>query len=327
MLLCSIGLVVGCGTKETPATAAEKYPDKPITLIVPFAAGGSADLVARSMEKPAEKYLGKTFIIKNIPGGAGTIGWSELIVSEDDGYTLSIVTTGALLQSLYKERQYHYSSALDPLVQVMSEPVIAVTQSEQPWNSMKELIGYAGQNHGKIKFGHPGLGSGSHVVGEMLSVAGGVEFPQVPFKGDSEALAALLGGHVQFILTAPTSVREHVKAGTVKVLGVATDKRISDPVFNSAPTFQEQDINVMYSYWLGIAAHKGLDKEVKAKLLDGLEKIVNDPDFVRNMKAMGVEVEYLNHEDFFQKWLKETRRLTKVVKESGIAEKIAEQKK
>ena len=326
MLLCSMGLVGGCGTKDKPATATEKYPDKPITLIVPASAGGTNDMMARSMEKLSEKYLGQPFIVKNVPGGSGTIGWNEVIVSKDDGYTLSTVTTTALLQPLYGEVQYHYPSALDPLVQVISTPIVAVTRSDMAWNNMRELVDYIKHHSGEVKFGHPGLGSGSHVVGEMIGVKSDINLPQVPFRGDSETLAALLGGHVQLIFVAPSSVKEHVKAGKVKMLGVATDKRMSEPEFSDVRTFQEQGIDVVFGFWFGIASHKGIPSDVKSKLLKGLEKIINDPEYSQTMRAMGVSIDYLGHEEFSDKWLNESERLRKIVKETGIAEKIASQK-
>lgn len=326
MLLCSIGLISGCGTNEKPAAAVEQYPNKPITIIVPFSPGGGHDMMSRAMEKLAQKHLGQTFVIKNVPGASGTIGWNELTTSEPDGYTLGTVATSAMLQPLYKTTQYHYPSALEPLVQVMDMSVIVVVRAEQPWNDMKDLINYAKEHPGEIKFGHSGLGTGSHIAGEMINMKAGVNMPQVPFKGDSESLASLLGGHIQAIIAPPPIVKEYVKSGRLKVLGIASTKRINDPILSNVPTLQEQGIDVVFSFWYGLAVHKGMPKEIKAKLLAGLEKIVNDPEYVDNMKKMGMDVEYLGQQEFEEKWLSDYTRLGKIVKESGIAEKIAAQK-
>ena len=326
MLLCSMGMVAGCGTKETPATAAEKYPDKPITLIVPFAAGGSTDLLARSMEKVFTKYLNQPLIVKNVPGGAATIGLNEIAGAEPDGYTLGIVSIGVMLQPLYGQTRYHYPSALDPLVQVTSLPTIAVVQADKPWNNIGDLINYAKQNPGKVKFGHPGLGSGNHVAGEMFGQIASISMDQVPFKGEAEALAALLGGHVQVIFTTPSSIQEHVKSGKLRIIGIGANKRSSDPLLSNVPTFKEQGIDVEFSFWQGIAVHKVMEPEVKAKLLSALEKVVNDPEYIQNMKALGMEVDYLGQKEFEEKWLSDTVRFRKIVQETGIAEKIAAQK-
>nr|NSL48270.1 tripartite tricarboxylate transporter substrate binding protein [Dendrosporobacter quercicolus DSM 1736] len=322
-----MGLVAGCGTKETPATAAEQYPDKAITLIVPYAAGGSSDMLARAIGKVAYKHLGQNIVIKNVPGAGGILGWNELVKSGEDGYALGTVDTGALLQPLYGTTPYHYPSALDPLVQIMEQPFVAVVRSDSPWNSLSELVDYAKQHPHAVKFGHSGLGNTNHVVGEMLAQNAEITLDQVPFKGVSESLAAVLGGHVELMFSAVPAIQEHVKSGTVKVIGIAATKRMSDPLYSNVPTFQEQGVDVVFGFFLGIAAHKGMPKEVKAKLLDALEKTVNDPEYIETMRKLGMEVNYLGHEEFFQKWLKETRRLAKVVKESGIVEKIAEQKK
>lgn len=294
---------------------------------MPYAAGGSHDLMVRAMEKVAKKHFGQAIIVKNMPGAGATIGWNELAGSEADGYMLATVSTTALLQPLYSQTRYHYPSALDPLVQILDMPVIAVTQYEQPWNNMTELVSYARKHPGVVKFGHGGLGAGGHVVGEMVAMRAEVNLPQVPFKGESEAFAALLGGHVQLIFTTPLSIKEYVKSGKVKVLGIAAEKHLTDPVFSNVPTFQEEGLDIVFSSWVGLVAPKVMPPEIKGKLLDNLEKIVNDPEYIQNIKGLGMEVSYLGHDDFLKKWLKETRKLTQVVKESGIAEKIAEQKK
>ncbi|WP_245698200.1 Bug family tripartite tricarboxylate transporter substrate binding protein [Dendrosporobacter quercicolus] len=327
MLLCSMGMVAGCGTKETPAAVAEKYPDKAITLIVPYTAGGANDMMARAMGKVAYQHLGQNIIIKNVPGAGGILGWNELVESGEDGYTLGTVTTSALLQSAYGTTGYHYPSAIDPLVQIMELPSVIVVRSDSDWNNINDLINYARQHPGAVKYGHGGLGGVTHVVGEMTAKKVGVNLSQVPFKGDSEALAALLGGHIQVQFSSPPMLQEHIKSGTIKALGVTSMKRMNDPVFSNVPTLQEQGVDVVLSIFWGIGAHKGMPPEIKAKLLAGLEKTVNDPEYIENMRKLGMEVNYLGHEEFFQKWLKETRILTKIIKESGIAEKIAEQKK
>nr|WP_092069746.1 tripartite tricarboxylate transporter substrate binding protein [Dendrosporobacter quercicolus]NSL46602.1 tripartite tricarboxylate transporter substrate binding protein [Dendrosporobacter quercicolus DSM 1736] len=319
--------LAGCGTKETPATVAEKYPDRPITLIVPFAAGGTTDMVARAMERVAYKHLGQNLMIKNVTGAGGSLGWNELVESNDDGYTLGIVVTSVLLQSLYEQSRYHYTSALDPLVQIMDVPPVVVVRADKSWKDMTELIKHAKEHPSDIKLGHQGLGTGNHVAGERINRKVGINVPQVPFKGDSEVVAALLGDHVQYIIVPPPVIKEYVKSGMVKVLGTTAMKRMTDPVFSNAPTLQEQGIDVVFSSWYGIAVHKGLPPEIKAKLLAGLEKTVNDPEYIENMKKLGMEVDYLGHEEFFKKWLVDARQLKEVVKESGITEKIAAQKK
>ena len=326
MLLCSIGLIGGCGTKEKPVTAAEKYPDKPIALIVPFAAGGSNDIVARAMEKVSYKHLGQNIIVKNVPGAGGVLGWNELVESDDDGYTLGAVTTSILLQPLYGTTGYYYPSAIDPLVQILELPAVVVVRSDSAWNNINDLIANAKQHPGNIKFGHGGLGAATHVVGEMIAQTAGVKIAQVPFKGEAESIAALLGGHIQFVIASPISISEHVKGGKLKILGIADMKRSNGSLLSGIPTLQEQGVDVVFTFWFGIGVHKGIPKEAKAKLLTALDKTINDPEYIEHMKKLGMEVNYLGHEKFLDKWLNESERLKKIVKETGIAEKIAAQK-
>lgn len=324
ILLALGGLAGGCMPQNKMAVA--QYPTKPITLIVPFAAGGSVDMMARTIEKVALKHLGQPIVVTNIPGGAATIGWNELAGAKPDGYTIGIVGLSSLLQPLYGETRYHYPTALEPFVQVMSIPAIAVVRADQPWSNVQDLLNYARQHPGEIKYGHPGLGSGNHVAGEMVTMNSGVNLIQVPFKGEAEALTALLGGHIQLMFTTPPSIKEHVKSGKVKVIGVAREQRLTDVVFSGAPTFKEQGLDVILSFWYGFGAPKGLPETEKTRLIAGLQAMVNDPEFKQNMEKSGMPIEFLGPEDFNEKWAADSARLKKIVKDTGIAERIAGQK-
>lgn len=324
--LLSLGLLTG-GCSLQSNTVANQYPTKPITLIVPFAAGGSVDMMARTIEKVAPKHLGQTVVVTNIPGGGGTIGWNELSGAKPDGYTVGVVVLSTLLQPLYGETKYHYPTALEPLIQVVSIPAVAVVRADQPWGNLQELLVYSRQHPSEIKYGHPGLGSGNHVAGEMVTLATGASMAQVPFKGESEALAALLGGHIQMVFTTPPSIKEHLKSGKVRVVGVATEQRLTDPVFSNVPTFKEQGVDVLLSFWYGFGAPKGIPEAEKSKLIAGLQAMVNDPEFKTNMEKSGMPVEYLGAQEFQQKWITDSGRLAKIVKDTGIAERIANQKK
>lgn len=316
----------GCSRGTKQSVAPNQYPAKPITIIVPFAAGGSMDMVARLLEKTAPKHLGQPLAVVNVPGGAGTIGMNELAGSKTDGYTIGVVSIGAILQPLYGQTRYHYPTALDPLVKVTTTPhVVAVLSGK--WQNVSELVSYAKEHPKEIKFGHSGLGSGTHLVGEMFAREADISIVQVPFKGESESLAALLGGHVQFIVVAPSTVKEHMKNGTIKVLGVANEKRLTIPGFEALPTIKEQGVNVVLAAEHGIAAPKGIPAELKAKLTAGFKEMINDPVFKNNMEAIGMEAEYLGPEEYGAKWVEDNEKLTKIVKETGIVDLIVSQKK
>lgn len=329
LLLVSLFIITaaGCGT-PTKQEPAEKYPAKPITMIVPYGAGGSADLMGRAMEKLSMKYFGQPMVVLNKPGGAATIGWNELAGAKPDGYTIGYVAGSALLQPHYTQTRYHYPTALEPLAQALKLPVLLSVRADQPWQNLEDLINYAKQHPGALKFGHSGLGSGIHIVGEMFVKEAGVNIAQVPFPGgEPESLAALLGGHIQVLFSTPVAIKEHVKTGRVRVLGVAEERRMTDPELKNVPTFKEKGVDVSLNLWFGIAAPKGLPPDVKTRLNEGLKGIFNDPEFIKNMTDLGLPVEYIGPQEFADKWVSESTRLTKIIQETGILERIASQKK
>jgi tripartite-type tricarboxylate transporter receptor subunit TctC len=303
-----------------------QYPAKPITVIVPFAAGGTTDTIARVLEKSAQQHLGQPFVVVNKPGGAATIGMNELAGANPDGYTIGIVPVSVMLQPLYGPTRYHYPTALEPLAKVASAPAMISTLANQPWQNLSELVDYAKKHPGEIKFGHAGLGASPHITGEAFAREAGIDIVQVPFKGDSESLAALLGGHIQLIVTTPSSIKEHIRNGTIRVLGVAEEKRLTLSGFEDVPTLKEQGINVAFSFWNGIGAPKGLPPMEKAKLAAGFKEMINDPGFKKDMADIGMSVEYLGPDEFSEEWITDNAELTKIVNETGIANLIAAQK-
>ena len=328
LVSCScIAIILGGCSMSTGSVTSAKYPTKPITVIVPFAAGGSADLMARALEKSSKKYLGQPLVITNVTGGAGTLGMNEIAGAKPDGYTIGAIGANVILQPLYGETRYHYPTAMEPLVQVVSSPSVVAVLADKPWNNINDLVDYAKNRPGEIKFGHAGLGTTAHVVGEMFAKEAGIKVFQVPFKGDSEALTALLGGHVQFIPGTPSSLKEHVKSGKVKILGVAEENRLTIPGFENVPTLKEQGINVAFNFWIGVVGPKGIPAEERAKLTAGLKEMINDPEFKQSMLDIGMSVEYLGPNEFSDRWAEANVKLTKIVKETGIADIIRAQKK
>jgi tripartite-type tricarboxylate transporter receptor subunit TctC len=321
-------IIGGCGSVQNKsASAPEKYPNRPITLSVPFSAGGTVDLVARALEKNAPKHLGQPLVIVNKPGGGGVISWNEVAGTKPDGYTLGLTTVGLILQPLYSPTKYNYPTALDPLAQVTISPIVVAVRADQPWQTLDDLINYAKEHPGAIKYGHPGLGTIVHVTGEAFAKEAGISIDQVPFLGTPEGIAATLGGHIQLLFSPIAEMKEHVKSGKVRVLAVAGDKRLTQPEFAQVPTFKEQGLNVGFSLWIGVGAPKGLPEDVKNKLTEGFKGIAQDPAFKKNLEDMGLAVEYLGSQESVDKWISDSASLAKIVKETGIAERIASQKK
>jgi len=175
---------------------------------------------------------------------------------------------------------------LDPLAKVATAPATIRTLANQPWTNINDLITYAKKHPGEIKFGHAGLGSSSHIAGEMFAQETGIDIVQVPFKEDAESLVALLGGHIQLIITGtPTVLKEYSNNGTIRLLGVFEEKRLSIPGLETVPTLKEQGINVALSFWNGIAAPKGLPLTEKARLAAALKQMISNPSFKKDMES------------------------------------------
>lgn len=326
-LLAMSIFIGGCTSMQTakvPETP--KYPARPITMIVPFSAGSAMDITARMLEKDAVNKLGQPLVIVNKPGGTGTIGWNELVSSSADGYTVGMSGIDVILQPLYGATKYNYQTALEPVAQISPCPLVMVIKGDQPWENVAELIDYAKSHPKELKFGHWGTGSISHVVGQHFAQTTEISLEQVPFRGGAEAVTALLGGHVQIAFLSPLSVKEHMKSGTVKVLAVTTEQRLTDPIFAQVPTFKELGLDLVISDWFGVVAPKEMPVEIRNKLAKGFEAIITDPGFKKNMENAGLQVEYLNPQESGVKWLRDNKKLEQLVNETGILELIKAQK-
>lgn len=331
LILCLFSLSVimaGCGVNRASVDTQNKFPTKPITIIVPYVAGGSTDLLARSMEKAAKKYLGQPLVVVNKPGGGATIGWNELAEANPDGYTLGMTGSSLILQPLYGSTRYNYPTALDPIAQIAVAPNVLAVRADSPWQTIEDIIQYAKQHPGEIKFGHPGLGLMPHIVGEAFAKEAGIQIEQVPFMGTAESVAATLGGHVQMMFaSSPSDIKELVRSGKIRALAISGEKRLAQPEFADVPTFKEKGLNVTFTPWQGVGAPKGLPENEKNYLAQGFEKIINDPEFISNLENLGLTVEYLGPKESTEKWISENNRISKIVQETGIVERIAAQKK
>ena len=322
-------IIGGCNEVETIAIPAknQKYPEKPITVIVPFSPGGGLDLTTRSLEKFALKHLGQPVAIINKTGSAGALGWNELAGSTPDGYTAGATSGEILLLSIYSSGKYNYITALSPIAQIASVPMLLAVQADQPYQTLNDLVEYAKKHPEQLKFGNGGMGSLSHVLLEMLNHDAGIAIEQVPFSGGGETIPALLGGHVQLIFINPVPIKEHVKSGKVKILAVTGEQRIADPVFADVPTFKEQGFEITINNWQGIAVPKETPVAIKNKLAEKFKAIINDPEFKENMERVGNQVEYLGPEESTNKWIADSQKLQTTLQQSGILEQIKAQKK
>jgi tripartite-type tricarboxylate transporter receptor subunit TctC len=279
--------------------AGAAYPDRPIKMIVPWAAGGDTDAICRVIAASMEKNLGKPVVIVNITGASGTVGARETKKAAPDGYTIlsvhdfihTTLHTGVADLS-YKD--------FEPVCLLTSTPSVFAAYGKTPWKSMKELIEDAKKRPEQITVGAT-LGSTSHFFPAMIAQATGIKWKYVSYEGTAPRMTALLGGHV---LTGETNLTQldKVKAGQIKMLAVATAKRL--PEIPDVPTLKELGIDIVYAVNRGIVAPKGTPEAALAKLEEACAKASKDPAVMDSMKKQGTFVEFLDRKayaDFLQK--------------------------
>jgi tripartite-type tricarboxylate transporter receptor subunit TctC len=295
-LVCLITLgLLGAGL--TPAGAA--YPDRPIKMIVPWAAGGDTDAICRVIASSMEKSLGKPVVIVNITGASGTVGAREAKKAPADGYT--ILSVHDFIHTTYHTGvgELTYKD-FEPVCLQTATPSVFAAFGKTPWKSMKELLEDAKKRPEQITIGVT-LGSTSHFFPAMVGQAAGVKWKYVSYEGTAPRMTALLGGHV---LTGETNLTQldKVTAGQIKMLAIATAKRL--PEVPDVPTLKELGIDIVYAVNRGIFAPKGTPEAALAKLEEACGKAAKDPAVLESMKKQGTLVEFLNRKeyaDFLQK--------------------------
>lgn len=283
---------------------AQKFPTKPIVILCGSAAGSPVDLMARELAKSAERYLGQPLVVETKTGGSLANQLREMLSRPVDGYTIGTVTTSLVgtLATIHKGR--FKPSDFQFLVRVQIDPYIIAVRGDSRFKTLKELIAYAKANPGKVKVGGFGsTGSGHHLAMMELSQKAGMEVSWVPFDGGSEAVAAALGGHTDAVHTNPGIVIQHVKAGKMRVLGVAGGQRVED--LPDAPTYKEQGIDMEAYQWRGVFAKAGIPKSAADRLVEAFKKAVEEAEFVKYTKNSNLINGYLSPNEFQAVFLRE----------------------
>lgn len=297
---------------------AQKFPTKPITILCASAAGSPVDLMARELAKGADRYLGQPAVVETKTGGSLANQLRELLSRPADGHTIGTVTTSLVgtLATIHKGR--FKPSDFQFLIRVQTDPYIVAVRSDSRFKSLKDLIAYAKANAGKVKVGGFGsTGSGHHLGMMELSRKGGFEVSWVAFDGGSEAVAAALGGHIDVVHTNPGIMIQHVKAGKMLVLGVASGKRLED--LPDTPTYREQGIDMEASQWRGIFAKAGIPKAAADRLVEALKKNMAEPEFTKYMKNSNQIDGFLPPDEFRAAFLKEFEETSAALKALGLA--------
>lgn len=302
------------------AAQAQGYPSKPITLIVPFAAGGPTDVVARSIGAAMTKSLNQTVVIENKTGAGGTLAAAYVARATPDGYTFLIHHNGmATAPALYRRLPYNPLADFEYVSQVIDVPMTVVGRKDLPAKNFDELRAWLKASGDKANLAHAGLGAVSHLCGMLLRQALGAEVTTVPYQGTGPAMTALLGSQVDLLCDQTTSTTQYIKAGSVKLYGVTTASRLK--TLPDAPTLAEQGLKGFeVVVWHGIYAPKGTPKEAVDKFGAALKAALKDPAVAKQLDDLGAVVvpDGKQTPAGLQTWLaQETARYAPVIKAAG----------
>ncbi|WP_161493905.1 Bug family tripartite tricarboxylate transporter substrate binding protein [Virgibacillus necropolis] len=297
---------------------ASDYPTKPIEVIVPFAAGGSTDVAARTIASVAQKYLpnGQTLVISNKPGGGGAVGLTELLSAKPDGYTIALASAGSIsYQPLYGNTSYSKDS-FQSITMVNTVPQLFVVNADSPWETFDEWLKYAKENPNEFKYGTAGTGIPSHVAMEALNIAAGIKTTNVPYEGAAPTVTALLGGHIDGAIIQPTDVKSHVKSGELRVLANVGETKMKG--FEDVPFLTDKGIDVAVDVFAGFIGPKDLPEDIVDILDEAFKKTIEDPELTEKFEKLGIIPKYGNPNDF-QKVITDTFESSKtVVEKAGL---------
>jgi len=289
-----------------PLTLAQAYPARSITLIVPFAAGGPTDVVARSLAAVMGKSLGQSVVVENKLGAGGTLAAGFVAKAAPDGYTFLIHHNGmATAPGLYRKLAYNPLSDFEYVAQVVDVPMTLLGRKDLPPSTPQEMLAYVKANAAKLSLAHAGLGAVSQLCGMLFMKAVGAELTTIPYQGTAPALNALLGGQVDLLCDQTTQTLQHIKAGSVKLYGVTTRERIRS--LPDTPTLDESGLKGFeVKVWHGLYAPKGTPPAVVDKFGAALRTALKDPQIVTRMAELGAEIvpEAKQTPDGLRSWLK-----------------------
>ena len=280
LFLCALAFIA-------PAIA-DTYPNKTVTIVVPWPPGGPSDIAARPIAKGLTDSLGQSFIVDNKGGASGNIGSAHVVRSAPDGYTLLITSSSPIVinPALYKKMPFDSSKDLIPITNLLRVPLILAAHPSVPANNLKELIAHINAQQGKFQYASSGTGTPQHLTGELFRSAANLDIVHVPYKGSAPAINDLMGGHVPVMFDSMVAILPHIKAGKVKAIAVTSAKR--SPQLPDVPTFAESGLPSVESYaWYGFFAPAGTPKEIVAKLNSETLKVMKQPGFQKILAETG----------------------------------------
>ena len=301
------------------AALAQAYPSKPVKIVVPFAAGGATDVVARQLAQKLTEVWGQSVVVENRAGAGGNIGADAVAKSPPDGYTL-LMTSGSIVtanQHMYKNMGFDPAKDLAPVTNVASGPQIIVVANTLPVKDLKELFEYVKANPGKVNFGSAGVGTQTHLAGENLAYAAGVNMTHVPYKGEAAALTDLMGGQIQMVPANFAAALPHIQGGRIRALAVTSSARHAQ--LPDVPTAGEFLPGFVNDGWWGLMVPTGTPRDVIDRVQKDSAKILLTDDFKAKFAQQGMAPVANTPNELAAAIREETARWAKVIKERGLA--------
>ncbi len=316
----AIQVALALGTTALPSAllAQAAYPNRQIRFIVPFAAGGGGDAVARLLAQRLGEQIGETVAVENKAGAGGIIGSSFVMKSPPDGYTvLNMSSTYAIQAAIGKNLNFDPIKDMQPIIMVSRDPVVMIVRTTSPLNNVKDLIAAAKAKPAKLTHGSAGIGSIAHLGTEELAFLMGISLVHVPYKGSSQAFSDLLGGNVDMMLTSATFASPYIKSGRVKAIGIAGKERM--PNLPDVPTFEEQGIKGYDVVdWKAVAGPKGMPADAVKFLNAELNKVLQHKSVTERFSAEGTTSVGGTPEHLLQTIVSDIERWKRVIKEANL---------
>jgi tripartite-type tricarboxylate transporter receptor subunit TctC len=310
-----IAAVTLFGLWDSPA-AAQKFPTKPVSLIVPWTAGGSTDLGMRALAEATQKYLGQPIVIENKPGAAGTLGPAQMAATaKPDGYTIAQMPITIFRLPHMQKVTFDPVKDFTYIIHVTGYTFGVVVKNDAPWKTFQDLLADAKANPGKISYGSPGAGTSLHVTMEQIAKRQGIKWRHVPFKGNAETNAAVLGGHVSAAADS-SGWGPLVNAGELRLLVTWGNQRTKS--WPNAPTLKEVGIDMVSNSPFGIAGPKGMDPAIVKTLHDAFKQGMEDPIYKNALEKFDQEAFYLNTEDYNKFVVQQVAEQKQIVEELGL---------
>jgi len=306
----------------TSSQVLAQYPERPITMIVPFPPGGVADTVARPVADAMSKELGKSVVIENKGGAGGAIGIGASAHAKPDGYTilfsLSSISILPEADKILGRAPAYQLDQFKPIARITADPTVLVVREDAPWKTAKEFIEAAKKGPKSITYGSSGLYGTMHVPMEILAHAAGISMSHIPYTGAGPAVAGLLGNHVQALATGPASVIGQVKAGKVRALAHWGDKPIAS--MPDVPSLKSLGYDATFIQWSGIFVPASTPAQAIDRLKSGVDKLAADPAFAKTIGSTGSPLDYLPADAFADYWKKDAESMAATVQKMGKIE-------